>query len=115
MGVSFYYTAERTTPLTPKEQQEVASIIDKYNDSFEHTEDAESFDLYAYDDSESEVILAGATKISSSMDVEDLIYTLGHWLECLTDIRLAVADADWHVHLDDTDAAWVDDKWQMEE
>ncbi|MBH0087283.1 hypothetical protein I6E84_13770 [Psychrobacter sp. SCQQ22] len=115
MGVSFYYTAERNTPLTPQEQEEVASIIDKYNDNFEHAEDAESFDLYAYDDSESEVILAGATKISSSMDVEDLIYTLGHWLECLTDIRLAVTDADWHVHLDDTDAVWVDDKWQMEE
>ena len=115
MGVSIYYTAERTTLLTEQEQEDITLIVDKYNESFEHTEEAESFDLYAYDDSESEVILAGATKISSSMDVEDLIYTLDHWLECLTEIRLAVADAEWHVHLDDTDAVWVDDKWQMEE
>ncbi|MBH0064795.1 MULTISPECIES: hypothetical protein [unclassified Psychrobacter] len=115
MGVSIYYTAERTTLLTEQEQENITLIVDKYNESFEHTEEAESFDLYAYDDSESEVILAGATKISSSMDVEDLIYTLGHWLECLTEIRLAVADAEWHVHLDDNDAVWVDDKWQMEE
>ena len=115
MGVSIYYTAERTTLLTEQEQENVTLIVDKYNESFEHTEEAESFDLYAYDDSESEVVLAGATKISSSMDVEDLIYTLGHWLKCLTEIRLAVADAEWHVHLDDTDAVWVDDKWQMEE
>ncbi|WP_352259888.1 hypothetical protein [Psychrobacter sp. TB55-MNA-CIBAN-0194] len=115
MGVSIYYTAERATLLTEQEQENITLIVDKYNESFEHTEEAESFDLYAYDDSESEVILAGATKISSSMDVEDLIYTLGHWLECLTEIRLVVADAEWHVHLDDTDAVWVDDKWQMEE
>jgi len=115
MGVSIYYTAERTTLLTEQEQENITLIIDKYNESFEHAEEAESFDLYAYDDSESEVILAGATKISASMDVESLVYTLGHWLECLTEIRLAVADADWHVHLDDSDAVWLDDMWQMQD
>ena len=43
------------------------------------------------------------------------MYTLEHWLQCLTEIRLAVTDAEWHVHLDDSDAVWIDDKWQMEE
>ena len=43
------------------------------------------------------------------------MYTLEHWLQCLTEIRLVVTDAEWHVHLDDNDAVWVDDKWQMEE
>ena len=51
----------------------------------------------------------------ASMDVEILMYTLEHWLQCLTEIRLTVTDAEWHVHLDDNDAVWVDDKWQMEE
>ncbi|HCI77118.1 MULTISPECIES: hypothetical protein [unclassified Psychrobacter] len=115
MGVSLYYTAERTTLLTEQEQEDIALIIDKYNDTFEYAEEAESFDLYAYDDSESEVILAGSTKMPSSMDLEVLMYSINHWLECLTEVRLAVTDAEWHVHLDDSDAVWVDDKWQMED
>ena len=115
MGVSIYYTAERTSLLTEQEQEHITLIIDKYNDTFEYAEEAESFDLYAYDDSESEVILAGATKMPSSADIEDLMYSIDHWLQCLTEIRLAVAEAEWHVHLDDSDAVWVDDKWQMEE
>lgn len=115
MGVSIYYTAERTALLTEQEQEHITLIIDKYNDTFKYVEEAGSFDLYAYDDSESEVILAGATKMSSSTDIEVLMYSIDHWLQCLTEIRLAVAEAEWHVHLDDSDAVWVDDKWQMEE
>ncbi|WP_114701988.1 hypothetical protein [Psychrobacter proteolyticus] len=115
MSVSLYYTAERSTLLTQQEQEKIASIVDKYNENFKHEDDAETFDLYAYDDSEAEVILAGATKLPASMDVEDLMYTLEHWLQCLTQIRLAVIDAEWHVHLDDNNAVWIDDKWQMEE
>jgi len=114
MGVSLYYTAERNTLLTQQEQEKVSSIVDEYNESFEHADDAETFDLYAYDDGESEVILAGATKMPSSTDIEVLMYSINHWLQCLTEIRLAVTDAEWYVHLDDTDAVWVDDKWQME-
>ena len=41
----------------------------------------ESFDLYAYDDSESEVILAGATKMPVSADVDVLMCSINHWLE----------------------------------
>ena len=114
MGVSLYYTAERMTLLTEQEQEDITLIVDKYNDSFEHAEDAESFDLYAYDDSESEVILAGATKMPVSADVDVLMYSINHWLQCLTEIRLVVAEAEWHVHLDDNDAVWVDNRWQME-
>ena len=115
MGVSLYYTAERSTLLTPQEQEKITLVVDKYNTSFEYAEKAESFDLYAYDDSESETILAGATKLSSSMDIEVLVYSIEHWLQCLTEIRLAVSNADWHVHVDDSDAIWIDDEWQMEE
>ena len=114
MGVSIYYTAERAMPLTVKEQEHVTLIIDNYNASFEYTEDAESFQLYDYDESEAETILAGATKVPSSMDLEVLMYTIDHWLQCLTEIRLVLANADWHVHLDDCDAYWVEDKWQLE-
>ena len=115
MGAAIYYTAERATLLTEKEQEDVISIVDKYNESFKYVEEAESFDLYAYDDSESDVILAGATKVPSSIDIEVLMYSINHWLQCLTEIRLVVADAEWHVHVDDTDAVWVDDRWYMEQ
>jgi len=115
MGTAIYYTAERATLLTEKEQEDVISIVDKYNESFKYIEETESFDLYAYDDSESDVILAGATKVPSSIDIEVLMYSINHWLQCLTEIRLVVADAEWHVHVDDTDAVWVDDRWHMEQ
>ena len=115
MGVPLYYTAERSTLLTQQEQEKVASIVNEYNDKFEHADDAETFDLYAYDDSESDVILAGATKVPSSIDIEVLMYSINHWLQCLTEIRLVVGDAEWHVHVDDTDAVWVDDRWHMEQ
>ena len=115
MGVSLYYTAERSTLLTQQEQEKVASIVNEYNDKFEHADDAETFDLYAYDDSESDVILAGATKVPSSIDIEVLMYSINHWLHCLTEIRLVVSDAEWHVHVDNTDAVWIDDKWHMEQ
>ena len=32
----------------------------------------------------------------------------------MTEIRLVVPEAEWHVHLDDSDAVWVDGRWQME-
>jgi len=115
MGTAIYYTAEREAILTEKEQEDITFIVDKYNESFKYIEEAESFDLYAYDDSESDVILAGATKLLSITDIEASTYSLSHWLQCLTEIRLVVGDAEWHVHVDDTDAVWVDDKWQMEE
>ena len=115
MGVSIYYTAERTTALTQKEQIEIDSIIEQYNSSFKYTDDAESFDLYDYDDTEPDTIIAGATKMPSSMDIDVLMHTIEHWLQCLTEIRHAVADAEWHVHLDDSDALWINDQWQMSE
>ena len=31
MGVSLYYTAERTTLLTEQEQEHIALIVDKYH------------------------------------------------------------------------------------
>lgn len=115
MSVSIYYTAERDMPLTVLERENVNQIVEQYNKSFDYAEDAESFDLYNYDDSEPQTILAGATKIPVSMEMDALVYTINHWLQCLTEIRLIIDDAQWHVHLDDSDALWVEDEWQMPE
>ena len=58
--------------------------------------------------------LAPHTKLPFSDDYEIVLETLFHWLQCLTDIRRAIADGAWRVHLEDTDATWDDEAgWHM--
>lgn len=59
-------------------------------------------------------ILSGTTKLPTCLSVEVLMYTIEHWLACLTQIRYGVDAADWQVHIDDDDAVWADDRWQMQ-
>lgn len=82
-----------------------------------YADDAESFNLYDYDYDydEPETIVAGATKIPSIMDLDVLMYMIEHWLQCLTEIRHVLADAEWHVHLEDSDALWIDVQWLIPE
>lgn len=114
MGVSIYYTCVRNEPLTSAEQSQVAAIIDTYNDNFEWKDIGETFFVYEQDDNAAAEIFEGSTKLPLSDDVEAVLQTLFYWLQCLTEIRRAIAGGDWHVHLDDTDAIWDDEAgWQM--
>jgi len=116
MGVSVYYTCHRVTALTSNEQQEIQAIIDRYNDSFEWDDLGESFSVYDPDSDRPTEIFVGSTKLPLSDNFEDMMQALFHWLDCLTEIRRAIAGGDWHVHLDDTDAIWDEEQgWQMPE
>ncbi len=114
MGVSVYYTCERTNSLSHEEQQQVNAIINQYNDNFELKEIGETFCVYERVDSEPTIIFEGSTKLPFSDDFEDMLTALFHWLSCLTEIRRVIPEGEWRVHLDDIDAIWdEEDGWQM--
>lgn len=115
MGVSIYYTAERDTKLTEEEQSQINAIISKYNNEFEYTDDAETFEPYEYDTNEPLEIFSGSIKISSLEDIDAILYSIDHWLACLSEIRHVIDEATWHVHLDDSDAIWDGERWVMSE
>lgn len=114
MGVSIYYTCERNKPLTNEEHRKVTAIIDTYNQNFEWADIGETFYVYEREANDAVEVFQGSTKLPFSDDYEIVLQALSHWLQCLTDIRRAIADGAWHVHLDDTDAAWDDEAgWHM--
>ncbi|WP_042476824.1 hypothetical protein [Bacillus ndiopicus] len=113
MSVSIYYTCERNKPLTNEEQEKVTAIVNEYNENFQWTDIGETFYVYEQVD-EVNIIFQGSTKLPLVDDYEVVVQTLFYWLQCLTDIRRAISEGDWHVHLDDTDAIWDDEEgWHM--
>ncbi|WP_342512132.1 hypothetical protein MKY34_16060 [Sporosarcina sp. FSL K6-1522] len=114
MGVSIYYTCERAQKLTSSEEQAITTIIDQYNAEFTLKDVGETFYIYDFDETEPTVIFSGSTKLPLSDDFEDTLDALLYWLACLTEIRRSIADGDWRVHLDDTDAIWDEESgWEM--
>jgi hypothetical protein len=72
--------------------------------------------VYKFDSSRPTEIFAGATKLSMTDQIEDLLNDLFHWMKCLTEIRRKVDGGEWHVHLDDIDAVWDEELgWKMPE
>ena len=54
---------------------------------------------------EPDVIFEGATGLPDNS--EEALWTgLQHWCNALTEIRHALPDAEWHVHVDDHDIPW---------
>ena len=110
MGVSIYYSAKRPTPLSEEENKEVQSIIKKHNETFPYKDEAET--LYFYDEIEPEYILDGSTKLN--LDNETiLLKSIDYWLKALTELTLLLPDAIWSVSIDDNDANWIDEHWEM--
>jgi hypothetical protein len=103
MSVSLYYSARRTTPLTEAESASVARVVAAHMASFPY-DDEES--LYVYDGHAAgpEEIVAGSTKMP--LDPGRLMPVIAHVLDSVTDLRRAVPDAEWHVHMDDLDVPW---------
>jgi hypothetical protein len=114
MGVSIYYTAKRSNPLTKDETKDIEGIIKEY-DKGKPVKKGEDFYVYDYDKEEPEVIFNGATGLPLSfsdgmLTVEACLY----WAECLTKIRHIVKDAEWSVNMDDTELEWDEkDGWQL--
>ncbi|WP_406279820.1 hypothetical protein [Embleya sp. NBC_00896] len=103
MSVSLYYSAHRTTPLTEAELASVARIVAAHITSFPY-DDEES--LYVYDRRAAgpEEIVAGSTKMP--LDPGRLMPVIAHVLDSVTELRRAMPDAEWRVHMDDLDVPW---------
>jgi len=110
MGVSIYYSATRTAQLSEEESKKVLPIIKKHNDAFPYKDEAETLGIY--ESIEPEYILEGSTKLN--IDNENvLLESVDYWLKALTELTLLLPDAVWSVHIDDDDANWIDDHWEM--
>ncbi|MEU5402227.1 hypothetical protein ABZ348_23360 [Streptomyces sp. NPDC005963] len=105
MSVSLYYSAHRTTPLTEVEAAFVARIVTAHTTSFPY-DDEESLYLYDRGDVDPQEVVAGSTKMPFQPD--RLMPVVVHVLDSVTELRRAVPDAEWRVHMDDLDIPWDD-------
>jgi hypothetical protein len=103
MSVSLYYRASRAIPLTAAETAAVERIATAHLSAFPY-EDEEALYLYDGGGSGADDVLAGSTKMP--LDDDRIMPVLDHLLAAVTELRRALPDAHWHVHLDDTDLLW---------
>ncbi|MFF9350789.1 hypothetical protein [Streptomyces sp. NPDC014734] len=104
MSVSVYYSAGRAEPLTGSEISAVERVVTTRAASFPY-DDEENLYLYDADgDDRGDEVLAGSTKLPT--DPDRWIPVIAHVLGSVTELRRIVADAEWHVHVDDVDVPW---------
>lgn len=116
MGISIYYSATRTQPLSQTERTSIDAAIARFaiedqRDEYFRTGvglNWESFCVYDPNQpTEVGVVFEGATKLPDNS--EDAIWVgLQHWCRLLTEIRLILLGASWRVHIDDHDIVWDD-------
>jgi hypothetical protein len=114
MGISIYYAARRTNPMTDNERSQIETIIKKY-DREKKFKKGEDFCVYDYDPEEPEVIFSGATGLPMSF-IKPMVTANAciYWAECLTKIRQILKDAEWSVNMDDTDLVWDESEgWKL--
>ncbi|MEU2680488.1 hypothetical protein ABZ638_26750 [Streptomyces sp. NPDC007107] len=103
MSVSLYYSATRAMPLTDTERAAVERIVAAHMESFPY-EDEESLHLYDSDDTRPDEVVAGSTKMP--FDPARVLVVLDHVLGSVSELRGALPEAEWRVHLDDLDVPW---------
>ncbi|MFE9660732.1 hypothetical protein [Streptomyces sp. NPDC005955] len=103
MSVSLYYGAHRATPLNESESTVVARVVTERTASFPY-DDEESLYLHDRAAAEPREVVAGSTKMP--VDPDRVVPVIVHVLDSVTELRRAVPDAEWHVHLDDLDVPW---------
>ncbi|THA73055.1 hypothetical protein E6R60_25710 [Streptomyces sp. A0642] len=103
MSVSLYYHARRATPLSEGESASVERVVAAHLASFPYG-DEESLYLYEGAAPQPGEIVAGSTKMPS--DPDRLMPVIVRVLDSVTELRRALPDAEWHVHLDDLDVPW---------
>ena len=114
MGVSLYYTATRPASATPQEQNRCDEIAQRYDDQYPYGDVYEGVCIYRWDTLEDDfdgehVILQGATKLPLD-DLELFANVFEWWLDCLTELKDTLPDAQWHVNLDDLDFDWSEEE-----
>ncbi|MFF5885242.1 hypothetical protein [Streptomyces sp. NPDC012589] len=103
MSVSLCCSARRTEPLTAEERAAVDRIAAARLASFPYA-DEEPPHLYDGGGGETGQVPAGSTRLPGTPD--RLLPVIGHVLDSVTELRRALPDAAWHVHLDDLDVDW---------
>lgn len=103
MSVSLYYRAHRTTPLTEAEAALIARVVAAHMASFPY-DDEESLYLYGRHAAGPQELVDGSTKMP--LDPGRLMPVIAHVLDSVTELRRAIPDAEWRVHMDDLDVPW---------
>jgi hypothetical protein len=116
VGVSIYYSAKRDRPLSAEEQARIQDIVDKYSvetqiDKYIASGEGPNWQSFCVYDSDPDdptepgVVFEGATGLPTNSD--DAIRTgVEHWCMALSEIRRAVSDAEWSVHIEDCPIRW---------
>jgi len=121
MGISMYYTVSRPYELSKVEQNELEGVIKRYSvkeriDESHRTGvgwNGEDFCLYGPPFESPETILQGATRLPDSND-EVLWTAVKHWCQALSEMRRLLFDAVWHVHVDDHDLEWNEERQEFD-
>jgi hypothetical protein len=121
MGISIYYAATRSYCLSEEEQQAVDAVADKYSIRSQIEEydragvawNGEDFCLYDPPLSSPETILEGATKLPDASE-KAFWDAVQHWCRALSAIRRLLPDAEWHVHIDDLDITWDEERQEFD-
>lgn len=117
MGVSIYYRASRTTPLSPSELMAIDEVQSRYPVEALIRElgisqvdfDGEEFCVYPADGcSEPGVVFEGATKLPLCSE-EAMWAALQCWCKLLSEVRHLVIDCEWSVEVDGHDMVWVEE------
>ncbi|MEU8625034.1 hypothetical protein [Streptomyces sp. NPDC048669] len=103
MSVSLYYSAHRAAPLTEVESSAIERVVAAHSSSFPYA-DEEGLYLYEPPDGGPEERVGGSTKMPS--DFDRLMPVLTHVLHSVSELRRALPDTEWSVHIDDVDIPW---------
>lgn len=116
MGLSIYYSAKRSTPLTHTEVAHIDMIVNAFDvaaeiERYAHSGKGlnwESFTLYPTIRLQGEDVLSGATALPDNKAFA-MHKGARHWIGCLNRIRREVLpDAPWSVQIEDDELLWDD-------
>lgn len=117
MGISIYYQASRSQPLSAEEDAAVREIIERHSVDGRRVRFCEAgvgsywedFCLYDPPFVGPATILQGATRLPDET-LEVFWEGTQHWCHVLAEIRRAVPGADWSVHIDDRELEWDEER-----
>lgn len=117
MPISIYYSARRKKPLSHAEISQATTIVERFSveqrihdfmtcgeglnwESFEVWFNTEPGGIFG-----KATVISGSTKLPDNAEDASWIGVL-HWCQCLSQLRIALPDCDWHVAVEDHDIAW---------
>ena len=112
MGISIYYEAKRTTPISLAEKEAVNRLVDKFSvdkaiEKYIETGEGLNWESFGFYDEPCApgIILNGSTQLPDN--TENAVWVgIQHWCAALTEIRRVVKDAVWDVRVEDYKLHW---------